>query len=109
MERSLTQLVRRVQEPRRRYVEILRKTSWAGPDAIEAHARSTGGRILRSRATTGGSRCGRQLSIVDFSAGETARPDASRALNGTSTEKPLDLPLEFFEGRRVEASGLKLE
>jgi hypothetical protein len=47
LDSSFTQLVLRVQEPRRRYVEIVRKTSWARPDAVEAHAHSTGGRILK--------------------------------------------------------------
>jgi len=47
LDRSLTQLVLRVQEPRRRYVEVVRKTSWVRPDAVEAHAQATGGRILK--------------------------------------------------------------
>jgi len=46
-DRSLTQLVLRVQEPRRRYVAIVRKTPWARVDAVEAQAHSAGGRILK--------------------------------------------------------------
>jgi hypothetical protein len=46
-DRSFEQLVLRVKEPRRRYVEIVRKTSVFRPDAVEARAQSTGGRILK--------------------------------------------------------------
>ncbi len=43
---SLFQLVLRVKEPRRRFVEIVRKTSWTKLERVEAHARTGGGRIL---------------------------------------------------------------
>lgn len=37
----------RVKEPRRRYVEVIRKGWRASLDSVEAHARSRGGRILK--------------------------------------------------------------
>ncbi len=46
-EPSLLQLVLRVQEPRRRYVEIVRKTTFTKPERVEAHAAASGGRILK--------------------------------------------------------------
>jgi hypothetical protein len=47
VDRSFVQLVLRVKEPRRRYVEIVRKMPWSKVEAVEARARSTGGRILK--------------------------------------------------------------
>lgn len=44
---SLLQLVLRVKEPRRRFVEIVRKMSWTKPEEVEAHALAGGGRILK--------------------------------------------------------------
>jgi hypothetical protein len=44
---SFLQLVLRVNEPRRRYVEVIRKGWRASPESVEAHARSGGGRILK--------------------------------------------------------------
>jgi len=46
-DRSLAQLVLRVKEPRRRFVEIVRKTPWSKVEAVETHAHSNGGRILK--------------------------------------------------------------
>src|SRR5262245_42654237 len=43
---SFLQLVLRVNEPRRRYVEVIRK-GWRSLESVEAHARSGGGRILK--------------------------------------------------------------
>jgi hypothetical protein len=47
LDRSLTQLVLRVQEPRRSYVEVIRKNPWVRLEAVEARAHSTGGRIFK--------------------------------------------------------------
>jgi hypothetical protein len=44
---SFAQLVLRVQEPRRRFVEVIRKNSWRNIKDVEAHALSSGGRILK--------------------------------------------------------------
>jgi hypothetical protein len=44
---SFTQLVLRVKEPRRRFVQIIRKAWWTSLEAVEARARSSGGRILQ--------------------------------------------------------------
>ncbi len=46
VDRSFVQLVLRVKEPRRRFVEIVRKNAWTRSEAVETHARSSGGRIL---------------------------------------------------------------
>jgi hypothetical protein len=46
-DRSFTQLVLRVQEPRRRFLEIVRKSSWLPRERVEARAQSAGGRILK--------------------------------------------------------------
>jgi hypothetical protein len=46
VDRLFVQLVLRVKEPRRRFVEIVTKNSWTRAEAVEAHARSSGGRIL---------------------------------------------------------------
>jgi hypothetical protein len=45
-DRSFGQLVLRVKEPRRRFVEIVRKNSFRDTAGVEAHARAAGGRIL---------------------------------------------------------------
>ena len=47
LDRSFAQLVLRVKEPRRRFVDIVRKTPWLKGEAVEAHAQSNGGRILK--------------------------------------------------------------
>jgi hypothetical protein len=47
LDRSFVQLVLRVQEPRRRFVEIVRKAPWTRVESVEAHAHSSGGRILQ--------------------------------------------------------------
>jgi len=44
---SFMQLVLRVKEPRRRFVQIIRKEWWRSAEAVEVRARSTGGRILQ--------------------------------------------------------------
>ena len=44
---SFLQLVLRIKEPRRRYVEVVPKWWRASLEAVEAHARSGGGRILK--------------------------------------------------------------
>jgi hypothetical protein len=44
---SFLQLVLRVKEPRRRYVEVIRKGWRASLESVEAHARSSGGRVLK--------------------------------------------------------------
>jgi hypothetical protein len=46
-DRSFAQLVLRVKEPRRRFVEIVRKMPWSKAEAVEARARSSGGRVLK--------------------------------------------------------------
>jgi len=43
---SLRQLVLRVNEPRRRYVEVVRKSAFMGHDAVAERVRAAGGRIL---------------------------------------------------------------
>jgi len=47
VDRSFLQLVLRVKEPRRRYVEIVTKSPMRRVEAVEAHARAGGGRILK--------------------------------------------------------------
>ena len=46
MDSSLSQLVLRVKEPRRRYVEVVRKSEFTRRDAIEERASAAGGGIL---------------------------------------------------------------
>jgi hypothetical protein len=45
-DRALKQLVLRVKEPRRRFVEVVRKSRWNNQEQAEARALSMGGRIL---------------------------------------------------------------
>jgi hypothetical protein len=44
---SFLQLVLRVNEPRRRFVEVIPKWPWNSLESVEAHARSRGGRVLK--------------------------------------------------------------
>lgn len=44
---SFTQLVLRVQEPRRRFVQVVHKTAWSTVALVEAHAAANGGRIFK--------------------------------------------------------------
>src|SRR5690349_244516 len=43
---SLHQLVLRVKEPPRRYVEVVTKTAFIGPEVVSERARASGGSIL---------------------------------------------------------------
>jgi hypothetical protein len=47
VDRSCVQLVLRVKEPRRRFVQIVRKMPWSKVEDVEARALSSGGRILK--------------------------------------------------------------
>jgi hypothetical protein len=89
VDRARIQLVLRVKEPRRRYVEAFQKRSYWSPEANRAHAeeraRSTGGRVLKETRydwriemwTSAVDRrylCGRDdlhLFIAQFGAGDT--------------------------------------
>ena len=45
-DRTLRQLVLRVKEVRRRFIQIVRKDNWTRPADVEERARSAGGRIV---------------------------------------------------------------
>ena len=47
VDRSFVQLVLRVKEPRRRFVQIVGKRPWSRVEDVEARARSSGGHILK--------------------------------------------------------------
>lgn len=47
MDRSLVQLVLRVKEPRRPYVEVVRKSAFESADTVAKRVHAAGGRILR--------------------------------------------------------------